>query len=1118
MSIPGSATPLLLATTAAAEADFKISRSLRFTSGDSSYLSRTPSSAGNRKTWTWSGWIKRGDLTSGSPYGTVFFSADTGNAPWTAFQFESSDGTLQITTFAGSSTGLKTNAQFRDPSAWYHLVIAFDTTQSTASDRVKCYVNGVAQTFSNTNYPAQNSDTKANGTFPQYIGFTNNQYFDGYLADVYLIDGQQLAPTDFGETDSDNNWNPKEYSGTYGTNGFHLDFSDTSDLGADAAGSNDWTPNNLVGSAPGLSTANQGFDAVTYSGNGSTQSISGLNFQPDFVWLKETGPRTNVSHQLYDVVRGTSKMLQSDNTGTEATVSGVTGFTSNGFNLGSNGGGNNSGSNYVAWCWKAGGTASSNTNGTITSSVSANTTYGFSVVTYTGTGSAGATVGHGLGSVPKFMLVKNRSSADIMVAYHESVGNTGALRLTTAATDTGYNWWNSTTPSSSVFTIGNTGATNNSSNNYVAYCWSEVSGFSKFGSYSGNGQTLGPKVTTNFKPRLVAIKRTDSAGNWTVYDSARSLNNDLKWNTHEAEGTAPIIFHSDGFQTNYATGSLNASGGSYVYMAFASKPDGSIIDSLIDTPTNYDADSGNNGGNYATLNPLSKGSAITLANGNLDISAASSGSQRVWGTIGVSTGKWYFEFTQNSGTYAQGVGIKSSAAQDNNTNYFYTGHTGQKVNASGTASSYGATWGNNDVIGVAFDLDAGTITFYKNGTSQGQAFSGITDATYFPYVVGWSGGAWGGTVNFGQRPFAYTPPTGYKSLCTQNLPDPTIAKGSDYFDVKLYTGTGSDQAITGLDFNPDWVWIKTRNEAENHFIVDSVRGVTKQLYANLTSQEYTNSNRFKSFDSNGFTVGTTDDTNQNNNTFVAWAWDAGTSTVSNTDGSQTTNARANQSAGFSICTYSGGGSGTANSDSGDSFGHGLNTAPDLVICKKRSGVNGWPVYHSATALGALNLASSGALDTGSYLFAQKHPTNSVVYLGNNPEINATGHTYVAYCFTAVAGYSAFGSYTGNGSTDGPFVFTGFRPAFVLTKASSAGGNWQIIDSTRSDFNLANDKLWPSQAYQENSATLGGASADNIDILSNGFKLKTSNAGTNGSGVTYVYAAFASHSVKTARAR
>jgi hypothetical protein len=219
--------------------DFPIEQSLRF--DGSSYLSRTPSSAGNRKTWTWSGWVKRSSLSAHNP---VIFSADTGNAPWTAFQFTQSDGTIQITTFAGTSSGLYNNASFRDLSAWYHIVVAMDTTQATAANRVKLYVNGVEQTFSNTNYPAQNSDTKVNGTLNHYIGFTNNQYFNGYMAEINFIDGTALNSTSFGET-KNGVWIPKDPSGlTYGTNGFRLTFSNASDLGEDSSGNdNDWTVN-----------------------------------------------------------------------------------------------------------------------------------------------------------------------------------------------------------------------------------------------------------------------------------------------------------------------------------------------------------------------------------------------------------------------------------------------------------------------------------------------------------------------------------------------------------------------------------------------------------------------------------------------------------------------------------------------------------------------------------------------------------------------------------------------------------------------------------------------------------------------------------------------------------
>ena len=192
MSALNGVTSAIVGAANAAAGGFKVERSLRFNSPDEAYLNRTPSSVGNRRTWTWSSWVKRGNKDANNP---VVFSADTNNGPWTAWQFTQSDGTIQITTSAGVSPGLYTNSAFRDFSAWYHIVIAMDTTQATAADRVKLYVNNVEQTFSNTNYPSQNFDTKVNGTFAHYIGYTNSQYFDGYLGEIHFIDGQALAPT-----------------------------------------------------------------------------------------------------------------------------------------------------------------------------------------------------------------------------------------------------------------------------------------------------------------------------------------------------------------------------------------------------------------------------------------------------------------------------------------------------------------------------------------------------------------------------------------------------------------------------------------------------------------------------------------------------------------------------------------------------------------------------------------------------------------------------------------------------------------------------------------------------------------------------------------------------------
>ena len=1105
MSIPGAASPLLLATTAAAAA-YQISRSLRFNSADSAYLDRTPSSAGNRKTWTWSGWIKRSKFGSDSRLFDAYTSqSDTG---YLLLGFSSANKLI----ISGWGTNWRITSQvFRDPSAFFHLVVAFDVTQSTASDRIKFYINGQqVNDFDTNNAPAQDTDHAVNGAFQHNIGRYSpgpSQYFDGYLADVHFIDGQALAPTDFGETDDNNNWNPKAYSGTYGTNGFHLDFSDTSDLGADAAGSNDWTPNNLVGSAPGLSTANQGFDAVTYSGNGGTQSISSLNFQPDLVWIKNNNGAHN--NMVFDVVRGAGADLQSNSTASEGSAGSndLTSFDSSGFSLGSNNAVNQSGRTYVAWCWKAGGSASSNTYGTITSSVSGNTTYGFSIVTYTGTGSAGATVGHGLGSVPKFILVKNRSGTDIMVAYHASVGNTGALRLTTAATDTGYNWWNSTTPSSSVFTIGNTGATNNSSDNYVAYCWTEVSGFSKFGTYSGLSTTLGPKVVTGFKPRLVVVKRTDSTGNWTVYDSARSLDKDLKWNTSEAEGTAPIIFHSDGFQLNYNTGSVNTSGGSYIYMAFASKPDQSAIDSLIDTPTNYEADSGNNGGNYCTLNPLDKSSQtnINLSNGNLECSnTSSSGQGRVDATFAVSSGKWYFEATVSGSSSYHELGIiKTDQALAYGIGFYSGGYsylqTGNKFNGNGD-SSYGASYTNGDTIGVAFDLDAGNLVFYKNGVSQGTAFTGLS-GEFSPTVGTYSSAAsFGWTVNFGQRPFAYTPPTNHKSLCTQNLTDPTIADGSTAMDVTLYNGnSGTAQTISGINHSPDFVWYKHRSAASSHGLFDIVRGANNYMNSNGTGAQQTVSG-VTAFNSDGFSLGT--DTGANGSgTWVAWTWDAGTTTATNnTAGSITpTGVRANQSAGFSIVKWDA-------TSSAETVGHGLNVAPEFILMKTINTTGPWLIYHKDVGASKYMDFTNVAPTTNNLVYTTA-PTSSVFSPGNGIVNTSIYDEMIAYCFAPVAGYSAFGTVLGTGSSDGGFAYTGFRPRFLLWRNADANGNWGIIDAERDHpDNIAGELLFPNLSNTE-------LTFREFDFLSNGIKLRYSYT----SGHRLVFMAFAEHPFKTSRA-
>ena len=546
-------------------------------------------------------------------------------------------------------------------------------------------------------------------------------------------------------------------------------------------------------------------------------------------------------------------------------------------------------------------------------------------------------------------------------------------------------------------------------------------------------------------------------------------------------------------------------------------------DSLVDTPTSYGTDTGAGGevrGNYATLNPLDSGS-IALANGNLDATFSSGSSWNTSrATIWVSSGKWYWETT--IGTVTSGQPVTVGIAQSTLATSSYIGgnagsygyYAGGKRN-NGTDSAYGASFATGDVIGTALDLDAGTITFYKNGASQGQAFSSLS-GIFAPGISLFVGQTSSATVfNSGARPFAYTAPSGFKALCDTNLPAPVVAKPSTAMDVKLYTGNGSTQTISGLGFSPDFVWLKARSAAYNHSVFDAVRGAGVNLLANATSAEFnggTNSGgELIAFNSDGFNLGacsnagTNNVNNPNGTTFAAWCWDAGSSTVTNTAGSIQSSVRANASAGFSVVTYTGVGStGTV--------GHGLGVAPSFYIVKARTttAANSWRVYHSALGnTKQLFLEDTAAASTNSSAWNNTNPTSTVFSVGSLA--NESSGNYVAYCFAPVAGYSAFGSYTGNGSADGPFIYLGFRPAVVLVKMSSSTGNWTILDDKREGYNVDNDPLYPNLSDAEGTTDL-------LDITSNGFKVRTTDATFNTNAGTYVYAAWASSPFAYSRAR
>ena len=899
MSIIGS-NVLAGASGGAGAADYQIQRSLRFNSGDSPSLVRNFASAGNRKTFTFSCWLKVA-IEGTQPYGCIFNQPSGDDF----FLYNRTNGKIEI--FKNNASLLTTSAVFRDPSAWQHFVFAVDTTQSTVSSRFRIYHNGTEITsFSadnrSSNLP-QNSEFSINTANAHNIGgdTSHSHLFDGYLADVHFIDGQALAPTDFGEFDDNNVWQPKAYSGTYGTNGFHLDFADNSTaaaLGTDTSGAgNDWTVNNI--------------------------------------------------------------------------------------------------------------------------SVAA------------------------------------------------------------------------------------------------------------------------------------------GAGN----------------------------------------------------------------DSLVDTPTNYEAASGNNGGNYCTLNPL-KNQSQTLKNGNLESNGTSG---RSTGTLYASSGKFYWEFT--AGTSYTMSGIESSTSPyaasypgENDQQYALYGNAGSGLlYHNGSATSVDG-FVSGDVIGVALDMDGGNLYFYKNGSAMNSGSAVVTGLTgaWTANCRSGSGAYNGDTIfNFGQRPFAYTPPTGYVSLCTQNLTDPTIADGSAYMDVVTYQG-GSVQTISGLGFSPDLLWYKTRNGAFHHGLQDSVRGVGKSISSSTTSAEYTETTGLTAFTADGFSLnGTGYYYINSNNSMVAWAWDAGanssktyavtvvsdggnkyrfdgfgtsavtldleegstytfdqsdssnaghplrfsttsdgthgsgseyttgvttvgtpgsagasttivvasgaptlyyycsvhsgmggqadtnsTAGASNFDGSLQATVRANPAAGFSIVGFTGGGSGST-------FGHGLNAAPHMIIVKDRDVSSDWCVYHKETGGGNFTkLNSTAASAANTTMWGNTDPTSSVFGWGFG-----SGNDYIAYCFAPVESYSSMGSYTGNGSaTDGPFVYTGFRPTFVLIKNADIVENWLLYDSARDPDNGVVEYLLPNSSAAESSTQVW------LDFVSNGFKIRASSSAINGNGNDIVYAAFAENPFKTARAR
>jgi len=530
--------------------------------------------------------------------------------------------------------------------------------------------------------------------------------------------------------------------------------------------------------------------------------------------------------------------------------------------------------------------------------------------------------------------------------------------------------------------------------------------------------------------------------------------------------------------------------------------------------------------NYATLNPLvyrandsgQTGSAPTFSNGNLTVSGGQT-NDRIAANMSFkigNSGKYYWEILWvGTPASSNGAGVRDYSAGTATQVlkfWYYDGSTGD----GGPASTF--TLG--DTLGFALDTSSGNIDCYKNGVKVGSMnASSLTEVT--PFISMNSGVLV--NANFGQKPFKFQPPDGYLTLCSANVrPSTVVTRPDQYVGVTTYTGNGTSQSIN-VGWKPDFVWIKERNGINEHNIIDTVRGQYR-LRSNDTGGDVDVSSIF-SFSNNGFNLlNSNGGYNGSTLNYVAWTWKAGgNSNTYNIDGRGYASAAAagldtgtltpsgasvNTKSGFSIVTWVGAGSGTTRTIS-----HGLGRTPSLIIAKNRTSVDGFPVYHSSLGNSQIvYLNTTAGQSTNTAVWNSTSPTSTVFNIGSTGLVNELNYNYVAYLWADVPGLQKFGSYTGNGSAEGPFVELGFRPAIVLFKNASTGGtnyDWVLYDNKRAKYNPDDKFLCPNLSYAEN--VRGDSNTDNaryVDFLSNGFKVRNDSSPLNLSSNTIIYAAFA----------
>lgn len=1047
----GSANPLLMAASGG-DTD-PVTRSLRFDGGES--LSRTFSSTGDSKKFTFACWVKRTKLGGNQ---RIFQASNSNNDDFLRFN---NNNTLGYWIYQNGSHNYQgnTTAVFRDVMQWTHVCYVVDTAQATAANRVKIFVNGVSHTLSV--YPDQNRDCSVMNTAAlHYIGRYGNaasEHINLYIADAYFLDGEAVEPVDnFIESNGYGGYKPKAYTGSFGTNGFHID-------------------------------AQPAHDAEL---------------------LVSSVDRNDGDTLFADAARGLT-ITRSGNTHHDNTVGNP--FDSSGTAMYFDGSGD-----YLQ------------------TSTSSDLTFGtgdFTVETWL------------------YPTTVNTSAGYKGIISDELYSNTGGWAV--SQRDDELSLWIKNTGGSWVSFVADGALTANQWQHIAVSYDSSTTTTRLFvdGTSVASGTTSGWNLTGDQVEIGRSISGQEVAG---YFFDVRATKGTARYTSNFTAPSAP-------FELNpiYIGGDQSGNKNHWDATNIRSH------DIMLDTPTK----------NYATLNPLDH-HGVDFSEGNLDGSLGTV-NEAVKSTIAVSSGKWYWEVLSNNSGAGDMIGIAKVGTAVSGYLGYYSGSygyykgNGYKYN-NASATSYGNTYASGDIIGVALDLDNGTLEFYKNNSSQGTAFTGLSGE----FFAGLSAAATSGSqvINFGADPtfagnktsgqdtsqseFFYAPPTGFKSLNTSNLDDPTVSAPS-HFNTVLYTGTydspngygTSTNSVSGMGFSPELLWIKDRdNQSSNHgygyhgnYLFDSVQGTGYAI--NTDGDRYTGSNDFSSnLDGNngvssftsptgGFTLDGAEGVNYAADSdwdgsidtyerYVAWGWKLGSNGSSSTWASGNTDPtteKYNASAGVSVIRQE-----ETSSNypmTGVTVNHSLGAAPEFAflidVTSNTSDIFAW--HKDLDANKYLKLNQTSAQATGAGYFPSGCSTATTFQIGGDIAgangMDGYWDIYL-YLFSGVEGFSRFGSYTGNSSSNGPFVYTGFRPRFLMIKrVTSSDGGWKIMDTARDPYNDVTKNLYAYQSNDEDDLT-----SHSIDLLSNGFKWRTSGNHENANGHDYIYACFAESPFKYANAR